>query len=101
MAHRKPLRLHPGPPSQKPKGWTPYGSQKRPGRRGRDHLGMVSAVERNQHATRRTAVAALNRPAGRRIFRALGGDAQANTVRADDSKSLPAADIYRVTASPV
>jgi hypothetical protein len=72
MAHRKPLRWHPGPPSQSRKAG-PYRSQKRPrhpGRHhpgmageiisewrarsnrngGRDHSGMVGDIERNQHS---------------------------------------------------
>lgn len=45
-----------------------------------------------KRATRRTAVSARDRRAGRRIFRALIGDAQAITARADNSKSLSVAD---------
>jgi hypothetical protein len=48
MARRKPLRWHPGPPSQSRKA-RPYRSQKRPRHPGRHHPGMVGDIERNQH----------------------------------------------------
>ena len=43
MAHRKPLRRHPGPPSQSRKAG-PYRSQKRPRHPGRHHPGMVGEI---------------------------------------------------------
>ena len=43
MAHRKPLRRHPGPPSQSRKAG-PYASQKRPRHPGRHHPGMVGEI---------------------------------------------------------
>src|SRR6185312_11599444 len=68
MAHRKPLRRHPGPPSQSRKAG-PYRSQKRPrhpGRHhprngGRDHSGMVGDIERNQQTAIETTALDPNR----------------------------------------
>jgi hypothetical protein len=50
MAHRKPLRRHPGPPSQSRKAG-PYRSQKRPRHPGRHHPGMVGEIISERWAT--------------------------------------------------
>ncbi|MGY3695420.1 hypothetical protein ACVIGA_005500 [Bradyrhizobium sp. USDA 3240] len=48
-AHRKPLRRHPGPPSQSRKAG-PYRSQKRPRHPGRHHPGMVGDIKSERWA---------------------------------------------------
>jgi hypothetical protein len=49
VAHRKPLRRHPGPLRTSRKAG-PYRSQKRPCHPGRNHSGMVGDIERYQHS---------------------------------------------------